>query len=259
VPQSRLRATCIPPPGSSGFTLIELLVVVAIIGLLAALLLPALASAKAKGQRAACLNQLKQLAASAQMYAADSEGHLVDNSPIGTPQPQRTNAWVLGDMRLAGDATNQNYIVQGKLFPYSSRIELFHCPSDRSITDGAVHLRSYSMNSWLGTRYMDIEAQGTGYRTFTREQELANAGAAKIWEIMDESELTIDDGSFLVTMLDARPFESVPGARHSNAYALNFADGHALVIKFREARNKGFGGNGATADWDTLKDMTTVQ
>jgi type II secretory pathway pseudopilin PulG len=52
--------------------LIELLVVVAIIALLAALLLPALKTARDKGKQAACLNQLRQLMLTVHLYAGDS-------------------------------------------------------------------------------------------------------------------------------------------------------------------------------------------
>jgi len=59
----------------SAFTLIELLVVIAIIAILAALLLPALAAAREKSRRTACLNNLKQMAIGLESYTSDYNGY----------------------------------------------------------------------------------------------------------------------------------------------------------------------------------------
>jgi prepilin-type N-terminal cleavage/methylation domain-containing protein/prepilin-type processing-associated H-X9-DG protein len=60
----------------TGFTLIELLVVIAIISILAAMILPALARARGKAVSIKCLNHLKQMGISTEMYVADNGGRL---------------------------------------------------------------------------------------------------------------------------------------------------------------------------------------
>jgi prepilin-type N-terminal cleavage/methylation domain-containing protein len=74
----------------AAFTLIELLVVIAIIAILARMLLPALARAKAKGQSAFCVGNAKQLQLCWQLYAADFNDTMVPNAL------QSPNAWIEG-------------------------------------------------------------------------------------------------------------------------------------------------------------------
>jgi prepilin-type N-terminal cleavage/methylation domain-containing protein len=76
--------TCIRP-GKAGFTLIELLVVIAIIAILAALLLPALARAKAEAKQTPVLNNLRQVACANAIYVVDNKAYPGCYSPaLGT-------------------------------------------------------------------------------------------------------------------------------------------------------------------------------
>jgi prepilin-type N-terminal cleavage/methylation domain-containing protein len=94
-----------------GFTLIELLVVIAIISILAALLLPALASAKKKGQRAVCLSNLKQIGLAFTIYLTDHQGHFPDRRDLKSSLPggyRPWTSWPPSDPRAGWAATNFN-------------------------------------------------------------------------------------------------------------------------------------------------------
>src|ERR1051326_8643872 len=81
----------------SAFTLVELLVVIAVIAILASLLIPALARAKAQGQKAICINNFRQLHLAWHMYIDDSNGHLPYND-LGEGAGEKPNNpnWVAG-------------------------------------------------------------------------------------------------------------------------------------------------------------------
>jgi prepilin-type N-terminal cleavage/methylation domain-containing protein/prepilin-type processing-associated H-X9-DG protein len=127
----------------SGFTLIELLVVIAIIAILAAILFPVFARARAKAMQNSCLSNVKQLGLGMLMYAEDYDGwHAYNeyNDPV-----YGWNCWYR------------------KVLPYVKNEQIYTCPSDAVATGSCSYgiAASYANNE---TSHMGGLPGGAGWR-----------------------------------------------------------------------------------------------
>jgi prepilin-type N-terminal cleavage/methylation domain-containing protein/prepilin-type processing-associated H-X9-DG protein len=218
-------------PCIRGFTLIELLVVIAIISILAGLLLPSLARAKAAAKRVQCTNNQKQLATIWAMYAGDNSDWLASNGQNDPPNPNR-KLWVQGCFYHVVDNTNFTLILDPKYALFANYLQarkVYLCPTDRDYVvinnQRYPRLRSYAMNCYLGWIGPWDNRLSTSFRTFTKQSQITSALPGGVFLYQDVHPESICWPYFGVQMSDDS-FFNFPNSSHNRGGVVSFTDGH---------------------------------
>jgi prepilin-type N-terminal cleavage/methylation domain-containing protein/prepilin-type processing-associated H-X9-DG protein len=284
--------------GRQAFTLIELLVVIAIIGILAAMLFPALSRAKQRAQGIICLNGGKQLMTAMVLYVSDNNDFYPPN-----PDDGNTNAgynWCSGTAGISGtEEFNPDVLKDPKLSLLASYLSgntsLFHCPGDRrwgTYTGSNPTLqgqsipaaRTFSMNQAVGTIDPGFDADGahsgaptlsvngpwlngdhshrrnSPWYTYGKSTAMTRPGPSMTWVLLDEDVNGLNDAAFAFSMASTT-WQDVPGSYHNSGCGFAFADGHSEAHKWRKSGSKH---NGAITDavdrqdWLWLRERTSA-
>jgi prepilin-type N-terminal cleavage/methylation domain-containing protein len=224
---------------SSAFTLIELLVVVAVIALLAAMLLPVLARAKATAKRVPCMNNQKQLALIWIMYASDNDDRLASNGLVDPPDTQR-KLWIQGAFINPGANSTDRYMLdpQYALFAdYLKTTKVYVCPTDRqtnALGGSYPKLRSYSLNAYMGWIGPWDTRLSSAYRIFRKYSETTKLPAG-FFLFQDVNPNSICWPYFGVQM-DTDVFFNFPGSSHSRGNVISYSDGHVQYHRWEDSR-----------------------
>jgi len=211
------------------FTLIELLVVIAIIAILAAMLLPALASAKERARRIVCVNNLKQLLTALTIYADNNDGQFPPRMAPFWPERIRSEYEVLSILKCPTDSVGMYWTGAGS-----------------TPTGAMATARSYILNGW--NDYFETTLTGVQLTLFRDRQWEFGMPATAIPNTSDTIVFAEKQSTSAHVHMDfyqngGNDIEHVEHGRHSNLSQkwgaggsnFGFADGSASFLPFGRA------------------------
>jgi prepilin-type N-terminal cleavage/methylation domain-containing protein len=221
-----------PALSRCGFTLIELLVVIAIIAILASILLPAMAKAKAQALRAQCISNHRQLYLTWQVYQQDANGVLTGNAH--SDAPNTPVGWVDGTIHGPTDGfTNPAAFTDPRRAlwaHYLKTVDVYNCPAEKTFYTvrglKVKKLRSYSMNNFMNG---SMNHHGLGY--YYRAEQIKNPVGTFLF--IDTEPWSNCWTPFEVPM-KGQVFFHAPSVLHQGSAVLSYVDGHIETHRWRQ-------------------------
>jgi prepilin-type processing-associated H-X9-DG protein/prepilin-type N-terminal cleavage/methylation domain-containing protein len=211
-----------------GFTLVELLIVLAVIGVLAALLLPVFSRAREKSRQASCQANQKQILLSVNMYVQDYDGFFPRN--------------------YYHNAAGQIVTWYEALLPYTKSQQMFQCPTDNGTSIGGDWAPTPKFRSSYAASYDLLRGEGSesaasaplsGVGKSATTVFLSDAGTQTTLEApYVTTSSPVKDGCWLIWFSANSTGDDTsicgPSLRHSGMSNVGFVDGHVKAMKIEQ-------------------------